>query len=210
MTSINRASLACGQVFAFRKSVLLTALVALGAMFVFGASRWHDGHHIHEAIEWIGIALIFICIFGRSWCSLYIGGRKNSELVTLGPYSICRNPLYTFSIIGAVGVGAQLGSVTITLLTGLIAWLVFQMVIRHEEQVLLAAHDDSYRDYFGRVPRLLPRPSLWRNVDKIEISSSRVVMTFIDACIFLLAIPAAEAFEYLQDSGLIPVLLRLP
>jgi len=210
MTPINRTSIAARHVFAFRKSLLLTALVALGAMFVFGASKWSEGHSVHEAVEWAGIALIFICIFGRSWCSLYIGGRKNSELVTLGPYSICRNPLYTFSIIGAFGVGAQLGSVTISLLTGLIAWLVFQIVIRHEEQVLLSAHDDSYRDYFGRVPRLLPRPSLWRNIDKFEISSSRVAMTFFDACIFLLAIPLAETFEYLQGSGFIPVLLRLP
>jgi hypothetical protein len=35
-------------------------------------------------------------------------------------------------------------------------------------------------------------------------------MTFADALVFLLAVPAAEFFEYLQDTGVIPILLRLP
>jgi hypothetical protein len=35
-------------------------------------------------------------------------------------------------------------------------------------------------------------------------------MTFLDALIFLLAIPIAEGLEHLQDIGTIPVLLTLP
>ena len=31
----------------------------------------------------------------RIWCTFYIGNRKSKELITEGPYSICRNPLYT-------------------------------------------------------------------------------------------------------------------
>ncbi len=53
-----------------------------------------------------GITAIFVAIAGRAWVLLYIGGRKNSELVTYGPYSITRNPLYVFSLTGITGVAS--------------------------------------------------------------------------------------------------------
>ena len=71
-------------------------------------------------IEWFGIFAIILCIFGRTWTSLYIGGRKNRALLTKGPYSVVRNPLYVFSILGAAGAGAQLGSVISSVIIGLL------------------------------------------------------------------------------------------
>jgi hypothetical protein len=38
----------------------------------------------------------------------------------------------------------------------------------------------------------------------------KVLGTFADAMLFLLSVPIAEAFEVLQNLGLLPVLLRLP
>jgi protein-S-isoprenylcysteine O-methyltransferase Ste14 len=210
MSTLLRDPLDVGAIPGGRKTVFLIAVLLVGAVFVVGASRWPEGHLVHESFERLGVGLIFICIFGRTWCSLYIGGRKNSELVTTGPYSVCRNPLYAFSILGAAGVGAQLGSITITAAAGMIAWVVFLMVVIQEEKHLISVHGDAYRDYLKRVPRFLPRLSRWRNVDVIEVLLPRVTMTFVDSCVFLLAMPIAEAFEYLQDSGVIPVLFRLP
>lgn len=143
-------------------------------------------------------------------CTLYIGGRKIEALVTDGPYSIVRNPLYTLSIIGAVGVGAQLGSFTLALTTGAVAWLVFLLVILKEEQVLAARSGASYETYVARVPRLLPDFALWRDVEKVEVNPRLVRVTALDASIFLLSIPLAEGFEYLHDAGLLPTLISLP
>ena len=42
--------------------------------------------------------MILICILGRTWATLYIGGQKQRELVTKGPYSVVRNPLYLFTL----------------------------------------------------------------------------------------------------------------
>lgn len=169
-----------------------------------------SGQTIHEMVEWLGIVLIVTCILGRTWSSLYIGGRKIEEFVRTGPYSVMRNPLYFFSFLGAAGVGMQVGSVTLGLICAALAWLVFYVVVLQEEQVLAARYGETYRDYLLRVPRFFPRPSLWHDEPTLTIRPPRVLMTFADALVFLLAVPLAELFEHLQDSGVIPVLLRLP
>ncbi len=68
----------------------------------------------------------------------------------------------------------------------------------------------TYEDYLASVPRLIPDFSLWRDVDKVEVNPRLVRVTALDASIFLLSIPLAEAFEYLHDTGLLPTLISLP
>jgi protein-S-isoprenylcysteine O-methyltransferase Ste14 len=193
-----------------RKIVLLAAGVLGVFMFAVTNSRYPSGGTIHEMIEWIGIVLIVICILGRTWASLYIGGRKIDQLVTTGPYSMSRNPLYFFSILGAAGVGAQVGSVALALIFGLLAFVVFFVVVRQEEQLLLKKYAKRYRSYMAAVPRFVPKPAQWTDERTLTITPPRVLMTFADALVFLLAVPLAEGFEYLQEIGAIPVLLILP
>lgn len=193
------------------RKIVLCAAVALG-VFVFAVtnSRYPSGGSIHEMIEWIGIVLIVVCILGRTWASLYIGGRKIDELVTIGPYSTMRNPLYFFTFLGAAGIGAQIGSVVVALSCGLIAYTVFHIVVLQEEKLLLDRYGDPYKTYMARVPRFFPNPALWRDEPTLIIRPPRVLMTFADALVFLLAVPVAEGFEYLQDIGVFPVLFLLP
>ncbi|MEG0818380.1 MAG: isoprenylcysteine carboxylmethyltransferase family protein, partial [Brevundimonas sp.] len=95
-----------------RKLALLGGIVAVVALAFFTRSMGGETV-LHEGLEAFGLALIAVCIVGRAWCSLYIGGRKKAEIVNRGPYSISRNPLYIFSFMGAFGVGAQTGSLTL-------------------------------------------------------------------------------------------------
>ncbi|MGE3992841.1 methyltransferase family protein [Pseudorhodoplanes sp.] len=193
------------------RKIVLYACVALGVLVFAATTSVHPaGDTVHEMIEWMGIVLIVVCILGRTWSSLYIGGRKIEEFVQTGPYSVMRNPLYFFSFLGAAGVGMQVGSVMLGLICAVLAWLVFYVVVRQEEQVLDARYGQAYRDYLARVPRFLPKPSLWHDEPTLTIRPPRVLMTFADALVFLLAVPLAEFFEHLQETGLIPVLLRLP
>jgi protein-S-isoprenylcysteine O-methyltransferase Ste14 len=131
-----------------RKAVLWVAIVAGIAFLLVGDSRWSSEHILHETIEWIGIGLIAICIVGRTWCCLYIGNYKNQVLVTNGPYSVSRNPLYLFSIIGAIGVGAQVGSIAIAFVCGFVTWAVLINSAMKEEKALLTNFSESYRQYF--------------------------------------------------------------
>lgn len=193
------------------RKIVLAAGIAIGVLiFAVTDSKHATGSIMHEIIEWIGFVLITICILGRTWSSLYIGGRKIEELVTVGPYSVMRNPLYFFSILGAAGVGAQSGSMVLALICGALAYGVFFIVVLQEEKVLLERYNDRYRGFMARVPRFFPKPSLWIDQTTLTIRPRRVLMTFVDALIFLLAIPIAEGLEYLQDIDAIPVFLILP
>ena len=161
-------------------------------------------------IEWIGIVAIVVCILGRTWTSLYIAGRKIEQLVTDGPYSVMRNPLYLFSIIGAAGAGAQLGSIVADLVFGVLAWAVFHVVTLQEERLLADRYGAAFANYMATVPRFMPNPRLWRDVPMLTIIPPKILRTFADAMMFLLSVPIAEGFEKLQDMGVLPILLRLP
>lgn len=193
------------------RKIVLSIVAAIGVWaFAVTTSVHPAGETVHEMIEWLGIVLIVICILGRTWSSLYIGGRKIEELVQTGPYSVMRNPLYFFSFLGAAGIGMQVGGVVLGLICATLAVLVFYVVVRQEEEFLAQRYGRPYRDYLARVPRFLPKPSLWHDEPTLTIRPPRVLITFADAVLFLLAVPLAELFEHLQETGVIPVLLRLP
>ena len=51
----------------------------------------------------LGVLMVVFGWFGRIWASLYIEGNKTKNLVTSGPFSMVRNPLYFFSLIMLLG-----------------------------------------------------------------------------------------------------------
>ena len=96
----------------FRKALVWTALPVGYAEVLLTAPQWARDSLMRAVIERTGGLLILLCIAGRTWCSLYIGGHKERQLIVSGPYSITRNPLYAFSILGTVGIFAVFGSIT--------------------------------------------------------------------------------------------------
>ena len=190
-----------------RRQVLAVLLVAIFLFLLFVRSVAQDP--VHEYIEWAGGALMVIAILGRTWCTLYIGGRKSADIVTGGPYSVTRNPLYVFSAIGAAGIGAMTGSVVVALLLGVFTWLAFLMVILVEERFLEKNFGEPYRAYMRQVPRFFPKPWLFRENETLTVRPQLIYKTFADGLVFVLAYPFFEVIEYLQDIGVLPVVLYL-
>jgi hypothetical protein len=157
-----------------------------------------------------GIVLIVIGIAGRLWSTLYIGGRKSATVVTDGPYSITRNPLYVFSSIAAVGVGAQMGSITAAVGFGVACAAAFHVVILREERFLSANLGADYRAYLAAVPRFFPNPSLYREGETAGFKPSLLLVTLLDGLVFLVAMPVFEIIDAAQLSGALPVLFRMP
>jgi protein-S-isoprenylcysteine O-methyltransferase Ste14 len=192
-----------------RKIIVVGAAAAgIALLLAMGPASPEDSYW-HEAVERSGIFLIVVGILGRTWCSMYIGGHKLNRLVTEGPYSITRNPLYLFSAIAAFGLGAQIGSAVFALICAIATVAIFAMVIRHEERALAERFPAEYARYAARVPRLLPRFSGWQDAETVVVRPALVHRTFWDATLFLLAAPALKALESLREASLIDPFFRL-
>lgn len=180
---------------AFAAVLLLTQPVLLG--------------DAHELIEMAGFVLVLACVAGRMWSILYVGSRKNRELVTSGPYSMTRNPLYLFSTIGAVGIGLIHGSIVVALALGLLSYLVFAVTAAREARYLETIFGPRYCAYAQRTPMFWPKPSLYRDSPEVVFSPDALRRTFLDGLLFLAAFPAIEAIEHLQAAGFLPVFLSV-
>lgn len=210
MTATHRPTLDLSTVQKIRKAGVLAALVGLvGFALVTQSIGGLDGEW-HEYVETTGFLAMILAIVGRAWCSLYIGGRKKSEIVDRGPYSISRNPLYVFSYIGAFGIGAQSGSVTIGLAFVLAAMAVFYLTVQREEAFLEREFGAVYAVYKARTPRFWPRFSLWRDEEELTIRPALFLTTIRDGLVFLLAIPVFELIDAGQSAQWLHVVARLP
>jgi protein-S-isoprenylcysteine O-methyltransferase Ste14 len=199
------------QSFQHVRRITLAVLLALVfAVLLFGQSIFPPETVIHEAIEMIGIVLIVIGIAGRLWSTLYIGGRKSVSVVSDGPYSITRNPLYVFSSIAAMGVGAQMGSITAAVGFGVACAAAFHLVILREEKYLSANLGAGYGAYMTEVPRFFPKLSLYREGETAGFKPSFLLVTLLDGLVFLVAMPFFEIIDASQLSGALPVLFRIP
>ncbi len=192
---------------AARRSILAIIIAIAFATLVFVGSLQDE--LMHEYIETLGLLLILIGIGGRLWATLYIGGRKSAEVVSTGPYSVTRNPLYVFSTIAAAGVGAQTGSYVVACLSMALCAAAFYIVARREERFLVAKLGGAYLSYLERVPRFLPNPLIYRDDAEVTFQTRRLRVTFVDGLVFLAAIPVLEAIEEAQEIGKIPLLFQL-
>ena len=185
----------------WQRKLIIVAAVAIGLGVIMGSRPISsEGNFLHEAVERSSVFLILIGILGRTWCSMYISGRKLVSLVTLGPYSISRNPLYVFSSIAAFGVAAQFGSIVFAAICAAACLAIFRLVVTHEEDALTQLFPGEFQAYQARVPRFLPDPWLWRDAETLLVRPDRVQRTFWDATLFLVAAGAMKGVETVRDT----------
>ncbi len=145
-----------------------------------------------------GFACVAVACLGRIWCSLFIAGHKDEVLVTTGPYAYCRHPLYSFSIVGALGLG--LASKSLLLGAGVVLLIAALLIYAAscEEQFLADAFPDEFKAYVAATPNLW-----WPALRKAELPAQLDVRpavfwkAFLDAGSFLLLwLLVALAAEY--------------
>jgi len=194
-----------------KSRVLISRLAAipLGVIVLMSDSRW-ENHPLCSAI-FFGLGCVFVAIstIGRLWCSLYISGYKARNLITVGPYSLCRNPLYFFSLCGALGVGLTTEMLIMAAVIGCIFALYYPAVIRAEEERLLKLHTEDYTIYKERVPRFLPRNLQMSEPDEYVVNPRIYRKSMIDALWFVWLVGIIELAEGFREAGMLPTLFTL-
>jgi protein-S-isoprenylcysteine O-methyltransferase Ste14 len=164
---------------------------------------------IGNLLSTAGLVLIGIAVVGRLWCSLYIGGRKNNELVTEGPYSMTRNPLYFFSLLGFVGVAFFTRSISFSVCVVAFFVLVYPSVIASEEAFLGRRFGAAFEAYCKQTPRFFPAVSRYRASEVCEVSIRQFWRTARDVIWFVWLAGIVALIEVLRPT-LVQPLLAIP
>ena len=191
--------------------ILFTRLYValLAGLILFSSSHWQPGPFGAAAILLAALVLTSAAAVGRLWWSLYIAGYKKSCLVTDGPYAMCRNPLYFFSMIGALGVALMTHTLTIPLLVLLSFAIYYPNVIRAEEADLTRIHGAPFEVYRGQTPAFFPRWSLLKEPDTYQVKP-RVFRNHMGSAVwFILAIGLIALLQAARAAGQIPALISL-
>lgn len=189
-----------------RRGVLLFLAVVLLAEPRYAPS----GTLLNTMEDVIGMLLIATAVIGRMYATAFIGGHKNETLVTFGPFSMCRNPLYFFSFVGAAGIGFLSNYLLFMVLLPLAFCLVYFALIRREEGFLREQFGTTYTDYCARVPRFFPNLRHYTAPETVPMKPEFLNKALRDSALWFLAIPLLELVEYVHQAGLIPYLFTLP
>ena len=151
-----------------------------------------------------------VATVGRLWCSLYISGYKDAVLITSGPYSVSRNPLYFFSFLGFAGI--RLATETLSFAIALVAafGLIYPYVIRHEEDYLLSKFGEAFADYRARTPCFFPDLGLFREPQSYTVNPSLYRRTMANGLWFVWLVGIIELVEALHEYHVLAPLIRLP
>jgi protein-S-isoprenylcysteine O-methyltransferase Ste14 len=154
--------------------------------------------HRYEYFEILGYLLVGLATIGRVWCGLYVFGRKSKELCQDGPYSICRNPLYLFIFMGAMGVALASERILLVIVFALIYCSYYFLVIKSEERRLGKLFGEQYEQYCSKVRRFMPGFRDYRSRKRIEINPHHVFKRIAKGMWFFWLFTALEIIKALK------------
>ena len=179
---------------------------AIAVFFLlFSTNRWETGNEaVTTGLFTLGMFLVAIGSLGRMWCSLYIAGYKDQVLITQGPYSATRNPLYFFSTFGALGVGFCTETFTFPLLLLGVMILYYPLVVRKEERRLRARFGGDFDGYARRVPAFFPNFALFSEPESYVVKPVVYRRHMFSALWFVWIVGLLELAEGLKELGWMP------
>jgi len=188
-----------------------TRILMLLTLFtgVFCKTMFPDETLAHETLDFTGYLLVAACVVGRIYTTAFIGGSKNTQLITWGPYSFCRNPLYFFSLLGAAGIGLMSTSLLAfsIIFFGFLA--IYLQLIAREEELLQAKFGQAFEDYKERVNKLLPSMRNYNCPAELTFKTLELTHAVRDGVWWFAALPIFEIAEMLQEQHIINPLMQV-
>lgn len=170
----------------------------LGAFAIFAAFFIEADMPMGDIFRYLGYIMVSFCAMGRLYTTVFIGGRKNQTLVTDGPYSIIRHPLYLLSLIGIVGIAFITENALVIAVFPVCFVVLYYQLMRREEAYLSAKFADAYRDYMQRTPRFLPNFARYQAPEVITTKPDFVWKAFRDSLVWFIALPLVDALNLVK------------
>lgn len=175
-------------------------------MILFTRQTFADETIPHELCDLMGVMLTSVCAIGRVYATAFLGGHKNTNLIDYGPFSVVRNPLYMFSLIGVAGIALMSNQIVLIVALPVIFYFLYTGLIKREEKHLLETFGPAYEAYCAAVPRLLPNFTKYKAPETVTMSPKLLWNAFRDATVWLIPYCVFELVEFLQAQGWLPML----
>lgn len=112
---------------------------------------------------WAGFAILLAGLLLCVWARLHLGRnwsrsvtiKQDHELITTGPYTLVRHPIYSGLLAGFIGTVMAIGEVRAVLAFSLVALSLFYK-LRLEEKWMRAQFGAKYETYSSQVAALVP------------------------------------------------------
>ena len=183
-----------------------TLAVGVVATALLSHHVYTEGSVTNLSLEIGGITLLTAAALGRIWSAAFITDKKSRVLVTEGPYSLTRNPLYFFSFLGFIGAGLAFESLTLAGALMVIFFLTHWPTILKEERKLRDLFGGAYDDYTRVVPRFLPSLHRPRLPEAIDVSPRILTKAMLESAMVLGIFLLADVEEWAHITGHIPTL----
>ncbi len=137
--------------------VAAPVLDLIGAMGPIGSLDGAHGHQLGFALFAIGLVATLAAqlAMGDSW-RIGVDKQESTALVTHGPFTIVRNPIYSAMIPTSLGLVLLVPN-TVAVGGWLALIIALELHVRLvEEPYLLRVHNGTYADYAARVGRFIP------------------------------------------------------
>jgi protein-S-isoprenylcysteine O-methyltransferase Ste14 len=211
MSAILRIPLPAGK---HGSQIARVGLAVLLLLICISRTGWDHRRYAVLLVLFHGLALLLIgfAVLLRAWASLFIAGHKNSKLITLGPYALCRHPLYLASVLGALGAAMATMTLTIPAIVLLAALSLYPAIIRREEARLSHWYGPAFKAYCEQVPMVIPRwhpESLRHEPPLIEAVPQAFRRQLKGVTWFIFGLGAVEAIRTLQQFHDMPTLFKL-
>jgi protein-S-isoprenylcysteine O-methyltransferase Ste14 len=144
--------------------VLFPLFVALIVLLALNPAWWPKlNFPLPFWLRWAGFALGLAGLGLWTWTHVTLGTlwsaqlqlRGNHRLVTSGPYSRIRHPMYSAILLWAASFGFVLAN-WVPFLFAFWAAVFFMARVPREEQMMIERFGDEYREYMKRTGRFLP------------------------------------------------------
>ena len=169
-----------------------------------------EGTWLDLGVDLLAWGAFILGLFCRIWATLYVGARKLHTLVSEGPYSICRNPLYVGSFLVAVSAGLFLKSLTFAAALGFAMAAYVWATVPAEERQLRETLGPAYDEYLKNVPRYWPRFSLFHTPETVEVKVKGVRLELKRVLVWIWLPFLGEIIAHLRVEPWWPHLFHLP